>query len=60
MDTLESSHGAVSIRLIRSKDARVLQEELLTNRSWLAPWEATNPDGAVSIDMRASVRRLLQ
>jgi len=60
MDTLESSHGAVSIRLIRSKDARVLQEELATNRRWLSPWEATNPDGAVPLDMRISVRRLLQ
>ncbi|WP_110588295.1 GNAT family N-acetyltransferase [Microbacterium suaedae] len=60
MDALESSHGAVSIRLIRPKDARVLQHELLTNRSWLLPWEATNPDGAVSFDMRGSIRRLLQ
>ena len=54
------AHGPVSIRLIRQRDARVLQQELLTNRTWLRPWEATNPDGPVSFDMRAAVRRLLQ
>lgn len=60
MDTLESSHGPVSIRLVRAKDARVLQRELLVNRSWLVQWEATLPEGSVGIDMRASIRRLLQ
>ncbi|GAH94178.1 unnamed protein product, partial [marine sediment metagenome] len=30
------------------------------NRSWLRPWEATSPDGIVSLDMRVGVRRLLQ
>ncbi|WP_456285962.1 GNAT family N-acetyltransferase [Microbacterium sp. JZ70] len=53
-------HGAVSIRLVRPRDARTLQQELLANRSWLRPWEATNPDGAISFDMRAGIRRLLQ
>ncbi|MTE23392.1 GNAT family N-acetyltransferase [Microbacterium sp. ZXX196] len=60
MDTLDRSHGDVSIRLVRPRDARVLEYELATNRSWLVPWEATNPDGAVSMDMRAGIRRLLQ
>lgn len=54
------SHGNVSIRLIKSKDARVLQHELMANRSWLRPWEATSPDGPVSFDMRLGIRRLLQ
>ncbi len=45
---------------MRSRDARVLQQELLSNRKWLRPWEATNPDGAVSFDMRLGVKRLLQ
>ncbi|MFT4220790.1 MAG: GNAT family protein [Microbacterium sp.] len=54
------AHGPVSIRLVRSRDARVLQNELLSNRSWLRRWEATNPDGAVSFDMRLGIRRLLQ
>ena len=53
-------HGPISIRLIKSRDARVLQAELLDNRSWLRPWEATSPDGPVSLDMRIGVRRLLQ
>ncbi|QKJ18882.1 GNAT family N-acetyltransferase [Microbacterium hominis] len=53
-------HGSVSIRLIRQRDARVLQQELLANRGWLQPWEATSPDGPVSFDMRLGVRRLLQ
>ena len=54
------SYGSISIRLIRQRDSRPLQQELLTNRTWLRPWEATNPDGPVSIDMRSAVRRLLQ
>ncbi|MDQ1131196.1 ribosomal-protein-alanine N-acetyltransferase [Microbacterium sp. SORGH_AS 888] len=32
----------------------------MSNRAWLAPWEATSPDGPVSLDMRVGVRRLLQ
>lgn len=53
-------HGPVSIRLVRQRDAKVLQNELLSNRTWLRPWEATSPDGPVSFDMRAGIRRLLQ
>src|SRR5690606_31110187 len=40
--------------------ARVLQKELLENRAWLQPWEATVPNGVASFDMRLSIRRLLQ
>ena len=58
--TAPRSHGPVSIRLVKPRDARVLQNELLSNRSWLRPWEATSPDGPVSFDMKAGVRRLLQ
>ncbi|MEJ1155185.1 GNAT family protein [Microbacterium marmarense] len=58
--TAPRAHGPVSLRLVRSRDARVLQQELLSNRQWLRPWEATNPDGAVSFDMRLGVKRLLQ
>lgn len=53
-------HGPISVRLVRPRDARVLQNELLSNRAWLRPWEATSPDGPVSFDMRMGVRRLLQ
>lgn len=53
-------HGPVELRLIRARDARILQQELLTNRSWLQRWEATIPGGTASFDMRLSIRRLLQ
>jgi len=53
-------HGPVSVRLVRPRDAKVLQHELLSNRSWLSPWEATLPGSAASFDMRVGVRRLLQ
>jgi ribosomal-protein-alanine N-acetyltransferase len=58
--TMPRGHGPISIRLVRQRDARVLQAELLSNRSWLRSWEATSPDGPVSFDMRLGVRRLLQ
>ena len=58
--TAPRGHGPVAIRLVKQRDARVLQNELLANRSWLRPWEATSPDGPVSFDMRVGVRRLLQ
>lgn len=53
-------HGPVELRLIRTKDARTLQQELLSNRSWLQPWEATIPNGSAVFDMRVGIRRLLQ
>lgn len=58
--TVPRQHGPVSIRLVKQRDARILQHELISNRGWLRPWEATSPDGPVSFDMRAGVRRLLQ
>lgn len=53
-------YGSIGLRLIRPRDARVLQRELLGNRSWLQPWEATVPGGVPGFDMRVSIRRLLQ
>ncbi|MBB2974962.1 ribosomal-protein-alanine N-acetyltransferase [Microbacterium endophyticum] len=58
--TVPRAHGPISIRLVRPKDARTLQNELISNRGWLRKWEATSPDSAVSFDMRAGVKRLLQ
>ncbi|WP_349310886.1 GNAT family protein [Microbacterium sp. MM2322] len=54
------AHGPISIRLVRPRDAKSLQTELEQNRSWLRQWEATSPDGPISLDMRSGVRRLLQ
>ena len=50
--------GNVTIRPIRLRDARQLERELLDNRSWLRTWEATNPHGAMSFDVRSSIRSL--
>lgn len=58
--TTPRQHGLISLRLVKQRDARALQAELLGNRSWLRPWEATSPDGPVSFDMRLGIRRLLQ
>jgi ribosomal-protein-alanine N-acetyltransferase len=51
--------GAVTLRPIRLRDARPLEQELLANRSWLRKWEATNPGGPIGFDARASIRSLL-
>jgi ribosomal-protein-alanine N-acetyltransferase len=44
--------GDIAIRPIRLKDARALERELLENRTWLRKWEATNPVGPMSFDVR--------
>jgi ribosomal-protein-alanine N-acetyltransferase len=52
------SDGPVTLRPIRLRDARVLERELMDNRTWLRKWEATNPYGPLSFDTRASIRSL--
>ncbi|MCS5732762.1 GNAT family N-acetyltransferase [Herbiconiux daphne] len=52
------SEGAVVVRPIRVRDAKPLERELVENRSWLRKWEATNPNGPMSFDTRASIRSL--
>ena len=54
------SEGKVTIRPIRLRDSRVLERELAENRGWLRKWEATNPHGPMSFDVRASIRSLQQ
>jgi ribosomal-protein-alanine N-acetyltransferase len=51
--------GPVSLRPIRLRDSRALERELMSNRSWLRQWEATNPHGPMNFDTRASIRSLL-
>ena len=51
--------GEVTIRPVRLRDARLLERELLDNRGWLRRWEATNPVGPMSFDVRNSIRNLL-
>jgi len=54
------SEGRTTIRPIRLRDARALERELMENRSWLRKWEATNPHGPMSFDVRSSIRALQQ
>lgn len=54
------THGEVRLRLVRLKDAKAMQNLVLSNREWLRPWEATNPEGPNSFDMRAQIRMLLK
>lgn len=42
------------------KDAKHLERLVLGNREWLRPWEATNPDGPNSFDIKGQVRGLLR
>ena len=57
--TIGLNHGDVSIRLVRKRDTRRLEKLLLGNRQWLRPWEATNPTGPNSFDVRLQIRGLL-
>ena len=54
------SEGATTLRPIRVRDARALERELIDNRTWLRPWEATSPQAPMSWDTKGSIRSLLQ
>ncbi len=54
------SFGDVTVRIVRTRDVRALQDELALNRAWLSPWEASLPGGAAISDLRSAVRRQLQ
>jgi ribosomal-protein-alanine N-acetyltransferase len=58
--TIALQSGKVSLRIIRGKDARVLETLVLSNREWLKPWEATNPDARIVFDFRGMVRSLIR
>ncbi len=53
------NHGSVSIRPIRVRDWRDLQQLNAINRAWLGPWEATTPIRGMPIDMKTGIRMLL-
>ena len=42
------------------REARELERLILGNREWLRPWEATNPFGPNSFDIRGQLRGLLK
>jgi len=54
------THGEVSLRVIKHRDAKTLERLVLSNREWLRPWEATNPHGPTSFDFKAQIRGLLR
>lgn len=54
------AHDSVSVRVVRIKDAKRLEQLILGNREWLRPWEATSPDSANSFDIKGQVRGLLR
>lgn len=54
------THQEVSLRIVRPRDAKILERLVLGNREWLRPWEATNPHGPTSFDFKAQVRSLIR
>ena len=48
------------MRVVRVKDAKKLERLVLGNREWLKPWEATNPNGPNSFDIKGQIRGLLK
>ena len=54
------THEDVRLRLVRMKDAKALETLLLEHRSWLRPWEATNPYAPNVWDTRGMLRSLIR
>ncbi|MEN9970002.1 MAG: hypothetical protein RLZZ229_210 [Actinomycetota bacterium] len=54
------THAEVQLRIVRMRDAKQLERLILGNRDWLRPWEATNPVGPNSFDIRGMVRGLIK
>jgi ribosomal-protein-alanine N-acetyltransferase len=54
------SHGDVQLRVIRTRDTRVIEQLLVDNRDWLKPWEATSADAPRRFDVRGQIRGLLR
>ena len=48
------------MRIVRMKDSKSMERLILSNREWLRPWEATNPEGPNSFDIRGQIRMLLK
>ena len=54
------AHGDVEIAPIRLRDWKELSAALDRNRSWLRPWQTTDPRGRAPADARTLVRSLVQ
>lgn len=58
---IELSDGDVGLRPLRYRDAGAWRRLRQMNREWLAPWEATTPDGAAPpLTFRRLVRSMNQ
>jgi ribosomal-protein-alanine N-acetyltransferase len=53
-------NGDVKLRVAKMRDSKQLEKLILGNRSWLRPWEATNPEAPNSFDVRGQLRGLLR
>ena len=58
--SLVLTHGQVQLRVAKMRDAKRLEALILGNRSWLRPWEATNPSSPNSFDVRSQLRGLIR
>mgnify|MGYP000022260037 CR=1 FL=1 len=58
--TFALTHNEVLVRVVRVRDAKKLERLVLGNRDWLRPWEATNPEGPNSFDIKGQIRGLLK
>ena len=50
----------VSVRPLKLRDWRELENILKSQRRWLEPWEATVPGGSKQLDVKGMVRSLLR
>ena len=49
----------VTLRPLRRRDAKTLQSLLVSDRTWLSPWEATTPGIRYPVDARSLISNLL-
>ena len=55
------AHRVVTVRGVRMRDAKAMEQALADNRPWLSPWEATTPlIRPNGFDAKSSIRSLLQ
>lgn len=56
---LPIQRGEITLRLLRKRDARLIQDLMLENRDWLKPWSATLPGSSRSFHVPSMVRALV-
>jgi ribosomal-protein-alanine N-acetyltransferase len=54
------ANGDVKLRVAKMRDYKELEKLILGNRSWLRPWEATNPQAPSAFDVKSQLRGLLR